>query len=187
SGLLEYHQSGSVCGIGLPAGLVDGDQLPEPIFTPAAKAEVGEHDENISFAATVEQVGAATAEQLRAKTLEIYAAASAIAAERGIILADTKFEFGRSRDSGALLLGDEVLTPDSSRFWPAETYAPGRPQPSFDKQYVRDWLTSPASGWDRKSEQPPPALPPEVAAATRARYVEAYERLTGLDFADWLS
>lgn len=190
SGLLEYQASGTVCGIALPAGLVDGDRLPEPIFTPAAKAQVGEHDENISFAAVVEQIGAEAAEQLRSKTLEIYAAAAAIAAERGIILADTKFEFGRFSDAQGqrrLLLGDEVLTPDSSRFWPAETYAPGRPQPSYDKQYVRDWLTSPASGWDRKSETPPPPLPPEVVAATRARYVEAYERLTGLSFDDWLS
>jgi phosphoribosylaminoimidazole-succinocarboxamide synthase len=187
SGLLEYQESGTVCGIALPAGLVDGDRLPEPIFTPAAKAQVGEHDENVSFATVVDTVGAQTAEELRSTTLEIYAAAAGIAAERGIILADTKFEFGRHPGSGALLLGDEVLTPDSSRFWPAETYAPGRAQPSYDKQYVRDWLTSPASGWDRKSEAPPPALPPEVVAATRERYIEAYERLTGLSFADWLS
>jgi phosphoribosylaminoimidazole-succinocarboxamide synthase len=190
SGLLEYQASGTVCGLALPAGLIDGDRLPEPIFTPAAKAQVGEHDENITFAAVVDQIGADTAEELRSKTLEIYAAAAAIAAERGIILADTKFEFGHSSDQHGrrrLMLGDEVLTPDSSRFWPAETYAPGRAQPSYDKQYVRDWLTSSASGWDRKSETPPPSLPPEVVAATRARYVEAYERLTGLSFADWLS
>jgi phosphoribosylaminoimidazole-succinocarboxamide synthase len=190
SGLLEYQASGTVCGIALPAGLIDGDRLPEPIFTPAAKAEVGEHDENITFATVVDQIGADTAEELRSKTLKIYAAAAAIAAERGIILADTKFEFGHSSDQYGhrrLMLGDEVLTPDSSRFWPAESYAPGRAQPSYDKQYVRDWLTSSASGWDRKSETPPPSLPPEVVAATRARYVEAYERLTGLSFADWLS
>jgi phosphoribosylaminoimidazole-succinocarboxamide synthase len=185
-GLLDYRASGSVCGIELPAGLVDGDRLPEPIFTPAAKANIGDHDVNVSFAEVVGQVGLETAQRLRAKTLEIYSAASAIAAERGIILADTKFEFGIELNSGELLLGDEVLTPDSSRFWPAETYQPGRAQPSFDKQYVRDWLTSPASGWDRAAEQPPPPMPADVVEATRARYVEAYERLTGLSFADWL-
>lgn len=186
SGLLEYRESATVCGIPLPDGLVDGSRLPEPIFTPAAKAQVGEHDENIAFARVVELVGARTAEQLRETTLRIYARASEVAATRGIILADTKFEFGFNAN-GAMVLGDEVLTPDSSRFWPADTYRPGQAQPSYDKQYVRDWLTSPASGWDRHGEVPPPQLPDEVVAATRARYIEAYERLTGLSFADWLA
>ena len=186
-GLLDYQAGGSVCGIALPAGLVDGDRLPEPIFTPAAKAAVGAHDENVPFAAVVSQVGEKTANRLRELSLAIYARARVIAAERGILLADTKFEFGLHSCTGELTLGDEVLTPDSSRFWPADQWLPGRPQPSYDKQYVRDWLTSPASGWDRHSNQPPPPLPDEVVAATRQRYVEAYERLTGLRFADWLA
>jgi phosphoribosylaminoimidazole-succinocarboxamide synthase len=186
SGLLDYQATGSVCGIALPPGLVDGDRLPEPIFTPASKAAMGEHDENVSFAAVVKQVGTRKAEQLRESTLTLYTRASKIAEERGIILADTKFEFGLHPCSGAMLLGDEVLTPDSSRFWPADSYAPGKSQLSFDKQYVRDWLTSPASGWDRKSDQSPPPLPDEIVAATRQRYVDAYERLTGLRFDDWI-
>jgi len=186
SGLLDYRANGAVCGVELPAGLVDGDRLPEPIFTPAAKAELGEHDENVSYQAVVDTVGAETAERLRELTLRIYRHAAEIAAERGILLADTKFEFGRDPAGGELVLGDEVLTPDSSRFWPADSWRPGGAQPSFDKQYVRDWLQSPESGWDRASEQPPPALPEHVVAATRARYVEAYERLSGLRFSDWL-
>jgi phosphoribosylaminoimidazole-succinocarboxamide synthase len=186
-GLLDYQATGAVCGISLPAGLVDGDRLPEPIFTPAAKAAVGEHDENISFSAVVEQVGDRTAKRLRELSLAIYARARAVAADRGILLADTKFEFGLHSCTGELMLGDEVLTPDSSRFWPADEWQPGRSQPSYDKQYVRNWLTSPASGWDRHSDQPPPALPDEVVAATRQRYLDAYERLTGLRFADWLA
>ena len=186
-GLLDYRSTGEVCGIPLPAGLVDGDRLPEPLFTPASKAAVGEHDENISFDAVVRQVGQKQAEQLRELTLTLYARAADIAADRGIVLADTKFEFGLHPCSGEMVLGDEVLTPDSSRFWPAETYQPGRQQPSFDKQYVRDWLTSAESGWDRAADQPPPPLPDEVVAATRERYIEAYERLTGLRFADWLA
>jgi phosphoribosylaminoimidazole-succinocarboxamide synthase len=186
SGLLDYSTTGQVCGVSLPSGLVDGSKLPEPIFTPATKAAVGEHDENVSFDAMVRQVGGKTANRVRELTLEIYRHAARIAADRGILLADTKFEFGLHPCSGELLLGDEVLTPDSSRFWPAESYQPGRPQPSFDKQYVRDWLSSPASGWDRRSDVPPPPMPAEVAEATRARYVDAYERLTGLRFADWL-
>jgi phosphoribosylaminoimidazole-succinocarboxamide synthase len=184
-GLTDYQASGRICGIELPVGLVDGDRLPEPIFTPATKAAVGEHDENVSYDVVERQVGSETAAELRAVTLALYGRAAAISEERGILLADTKFEFGRDRASGRLVLGDEVLTPDSSRFWPADRYAPGRPQASFDKQYVRDWLTSPASGWDRRSEQPPPPLPDDVVQATRQRYVEAYERLTGLRFADW--
>jgi phosphoribosylaminoimidazole-succinocarboxamide synthase len=186
-GLLDYQASGSVCGIALPAGLVDGDRLPEPIFTPAAKAALGSHDENISFAAVVDEVGERMANRLREVSLQIYARARGIAADRGILLADTKFEFGLHSCTGELMLGDEVLTPDSSRFWPADRWQPGRGQPSYDKQYVRDWLTSPASGWDRQSDQPPPPLPEEVVAATRKRYLEAYERLTGLRFADWLA
>jgi phosphoribosylaminoimidazole-succinocarboxamide synthase len=184
SGLLDYRASGAVCGVGLPPGLVDGDRLPEPIFTPATKAALGAHDENVSYDAVVATVGAATAERLRDLTLAIYAAAAGLAAERGIILADTKFEFGYDA-SGTLVLGDEVLTPDSSRFWPADDWQPGRSQPSFDKQYVRNWLLSTASGWDRATGAKPPALPGEIVAATRERYVEAYERLSGKQFADW--
>jgi phosphoribosylaminoimidazole-succinocarboxamide synthase len=185
SGLVDYQATGAVCGNPLPSGLRDGDRLPSPIFTPATKAPIGEHDENVSYDAIVGTVGVATAEEVRDLTLAIYSRASAVAAERGIILADTKFEFGRDV-SGAIVLGDEVLTPDSSRFWPVDRWEPGHPQPSFDKQYVRDWLLSPASGWDRRSGQAPPALPDEVVAQTRARYVEAYERLTGLAFSDWI-
>lgn len=187
SGLLDYRATGAVCGVALPPGLTDGDRLPEPIFTPATKAELGEHDENVSYAAVEASVGAPTAARLRELTLAIYARAAEIAGRRGILLADTKFEFGHDPATGKLVLGDEVLTPDSSRFWPADRWEPGHAQPSFDKQYVRDWLQSPASGWDRTTDAPPPALPAEVVAATRARYVEAYERLTGLRFADWLS
>jgi phosphoribosylaminoimidazole-succinocarboxamide synthase len=186
SGLLDYRATGAVCGVALPPGLTDGDRLPEPIFTPATKADLGEHDENVSYEAVVATVGAETAAQLKQLTLRIYAQAASIAAERGIILADTKFEFGHDPATGELVLGDEVLTPDSSRFWPADTWRPGRPQPSFDKQYVRDWLLSPDSGWDRGADSPPPPLPDHVVAATRDRYVEAYERLTGLRFADWI-
>ncbi|MDO0927002.1 phosphoribosylaminoimidazolesuccinocarboxamide synthase [Streptomyces sp. TG1A-8] len=178
SGLVEYNASRTVCGLALPEGLVDGSELPGPIFTPATKAEVGEHDENVSYEEVARQVGAETAAQLRQATLGVYSRARDIARDRGIVLADTKFEFGF--EGGALVLADEVLTPDSSRFWPADQWQPGRTQPSYDKQFVRDWLTSAASGWDRGSEQPPPALPQEVVEATRAKYVEAYERLTGL-------
>jgi phosphoribosylaminoimidazole-succinocarboxamide synthase len=187
SGLLDYRATGAVCGVALPPGLTDGDRLPEPIFTPATKAELGEHDENVSYEAVVATVGAQTAAELKQLTLQIYARAAVIAAERGIILADTKLEFGHDPATGELVLGDEVLTPDSSRFWPVDAWQPGHAQPSFDKQYVRDWLLSAASGWDRAADAPPPPLPQEVVAATRARYVEAYERLTGLSFADWLS
>ncbi|MEU5578295.1 phosphoribosylaminoimidazolesuccinocarboxamide synthase [Streptomyces huasconensis] len=177
SGLLEYNQTRTVCGLALPEGLVNGSELPGPIFTPAAKAAVGEHDENVSYEDVARQVGPETAAQLRQATLAVYSRARNIARERGLILADTKFEFGF--EDGALFIGDEVLTPDSSRFWPADQWEPGRAQPSFDKQFVRDWLTSPASGWDREIEQPPPPLPQDVVDATRAKYIEAYERLTG--------
>jgi len=185
SGLLDYQATGAVCGNPLPPGLRDGDKLPEPIFTPATKAALGEHDENVSFDDIAATVGVEAAEQVRKLTLAIYGHAAAVAAERGIILADTKFEFGRD-GTGELVLGDEVLTPDSSRFWPADLWEPGHAQPSFDKQYVRDWLLSAESGWDRKSGQAPPPLPDDVVAQTRERYVQAYERLTGLSFADWL-
>ena len=180
SGWAEYQESGSVCGVPLPEGLVDGSRLPEPIFTPAVKAPLGEHDENVTFERIVELHGEALADELRARTIEIYIRAEEIARRQGIILADTKFEFGR-RPDGSLVLADEVLTPDSSRFWDAGSWRPGGAQPSFDKQYVRDWLTK-ESGWDRASELPPPPLPADVVAATRARYVDAYERLTGLPF-----
>ncbi|MBO3094513.1 phosphoribosylaminoimidazolesuccinocarboxamide synthase [Cellulomonas dongxiuzhuiae] len=179
SGLAEYRHDGHVTGIALPAGLVDGSRLPEPIFTPAAKAELGDHDENVRFSVVVDTVGPELAERLRDLTLAVYARAETVARERGVILADTKLEFGTDPTTGAVTLGDEVLTPDSSRFWPADAWEPGHPQPSFDKQYVRDWLTSPASGWDRASDAPPPALPADVVARTRDRYLDAYERLTG--------
>lgn len=182
SGLLEYRTSATVCSLPLPAGLVDGSRLDEAIFTPSAKAEVGEHDENISFAVMVETVGQKDAQSLRELTLEIYSRAEEIARERGIILADTKVEFGVDPATGVITLGDEVLTPDSSRFWDAQLWQPGQAQPSFDKQYVRDWLSSPESGWDRASDSPPPALPADVVERTRDRYVEAFERLTGTTF-----
>jgi phosphoribosylaminoimidazole-succinocarboxamide synthase len=183
SGLLEYKQSRTVCGIPLPEGLVDGSRLDEAIFTPSAKAEVGEHDENITYDAVVDIVGADIASRLRELTLEIYTKAEGIARGRGIVLADTKVEFGFDAATGVITLGDEVLTPDSSRFWDAATYEPGRAQPSYDKQYVRDWLTSAESGWDKSSDETPPALPADVVARTRSRYVEAYEKLTGRTFA----
>ena len=183
SGLLDYRATGEVCGIPLPEGLEDGSRLAEAIFTPATKADLGEHDENVSYAAVVDTLGAERAEELRGLTLEVYARAEAIARERGIILADTKLEFGgRGGSAGATVLGDEVLTPDSSRFWPAAEWQPGRAQPSYDKQIVRNWALSPASGWDRASGEAPPPLPPEVVERTRARYVEAYELLTGEGF-----
>lgn len=178
SGWAEYQRSRTVCGVPLPDGLRDGDKLPAPIFTPAIKAELGEHDENVDFATIARLHGDELAVRLRDLTLEVYARAERVAAGRGIILADTKFEFGR-RDDGTLVLADEVLTPDSSRFWDAELWRPGESLPSFDKQYVRDWLAE-QSGWDR--ETTPPELPAEVVEATRARYVEAYERLTGRSF-----
>ena len=178
SGLLDYRAAGEVCGIALPAGLEDGSRLPEPIFTPATKAALGEHDENVSFDTVVDTIGVDDAEVLRELTLAVYGRAEEIARERGIILADTKLEFGRRVDD-VVVLADEVLTPDSSRFWPADRWQPGRPQPSYDKQFVRDWLLSPASGWDRAAGGPPPPLPEEIIARTRAKYVEAFELLTG--------
>ena len=183
SGLAEYRASGLVTGIELPAGLVDGSRLPEPIFTPATKAELGDHDENVPFSVVAATVGDENAAALRDLTLAVYARAEAIARERGVLLADTKLEFGTDPVTGAITLGDEVLTPDSSRFWPADAWQPGHPQPSFDKQFVRDWLTSAASGWERASDTPPPPLPGDVVERTRARYLEAYERLTGVPLA----
>jgi phosphoribosylaminoimidazole-succinocarboxamide synthase len=183
SGLQEYKASGTVCSIPLPEGLVDGSRLDHAIFTPSAKAEVGEHDENISYDAVAAMVGDDIAGRLSELTLKIYTMAEKTARERGIILADTKVEFGYDAVSGSITLGDEVLTPDSSRFWDAATYQPGSAQPSYDKQYVRDWLTSAESGWDRASDTPPPALPDEVIDRTRSRYIEAYEKLTGKTFA----
>lgn len=179
SGLVEYKANQMVCGNLLPAGLVDGSKLPNPIFTPATKAELGEHDENVDFNHVVKTIGKEDATALRDLTIAIYERAEQIARQQNVILADTKFEFGRGMD-GQILLADEVLTPDSSRYWPAEKWAPGGSQPSFDKQFLRDWLTSPSSGWDRSGHTPPPALPPEVVISTHDKYVEAYERLTGL-------
>ena len=181
SGLADYRASGSVCGVPLPDGLVDGSRLPSPIFTPATKAALGEHDVNVDLGYVERLVGADVAADLTRLTLDVYARGEALARERGIVLADTKLEFGR-RSDGTLVLADEVLTPDSSRFWPLDGWQPGRAQLSFDKQYVRDWLTSPESGWERSSGSPPPPLPDEVVARTRDRYVEAYERITGFTF-----
>ena len=177
SGWSEYQNSQSVCGISLPAGLLDGSELPQPIFTPATKAEIGDHDENIDFAHCEKIVGAETAAELRGLTLKLYETAAEFAASRGIIVADTKFEFGRN-DKGQILLGDEALTPDSSRFWEASTWKPGGVQPSYDKQFLRDYLVS--SGWDRNS--PPPELPHEIVEKTAQRYEEAFFRITGSKF-----
>ncbi|MGJ9423187.1 phosphoribosylaminoimidazolesuccinocarboxamide synthase [Aeromicrobium sp. CF3.5] len=182
SGLIDYRATGEVCGVPLPDGLVESSRLAEPIFTPATKADLGEHDENVDFEHVVRTIGADDAEALRALTLQVYIRADEIARERGIILADTKLEFGRLRSTGQIVLGDEVLTPDSSRFWPADAYAEGQVQESFDKQIVRNWLTSEVSGWDRHAGEPPPTLPPEIVDRTRARYVRAYELLTGETF-----
>ena len=176
SGWKDYQESGTVCDVPLPAGLQECEQLPEPIFTPATKAEIGNHDENISFAEMVSRIGQELAEELRERSLAIYQRGVEHARKHGILIADTKFEFGLI--DGELILIDEVLPPDSSRFWPADTYQPGAGQPSFDKQFVREWLTS--SGWDKQSS--PPELPDEIVAQTRQKYMEAYERLTGVPF-----
>jgi phosphoribosylaminoimidazole-succinocarboxamide synthase len=183
SGLVEYRRDGRVCGIALPEGLEDGSRLPEPIFTPATKAPQGEHDENINFDQLAASTGEELAGELRRITLAVYERGAELASQRGIIVADTKLELGFDT-GGTLTLGDEVLTPDSSRFWPADQWQPGRSQPSFDKQYVRDWLLSPESGWDRNSGQPPPPLPARVIERTRETYIESYERITGLTWAD---
>lgn len=185
SGLSDYQSTGRICGNGLPPGLVDGSRLPKPLFTPATKAAVGDHDVNITYDETIVLIGQEEAQELKRLTMAVYEFAEALVRERGLILADTKFEFGlgmRGKHAGRVVLGDEVLTPDSSRYWPLDTWAPGGAQPSFDKQYVRDWLASPESGWERGSGQPPPPLPEAVVAATRAKYIEAYERITGERF-----
>jgi phosphoribosylaminoimidazole-succinocarboxamide synthase len=179
SGLAAYRDGGAICGVPLPPGLTDGSRLPEPIFTPTTKAPVGVHDEAMTYPEVEAAIGPERAAQLRELTLAVYRRAAGIAAERGVLLADTKLEFGLDAE-GVLTLGDEVLTPDSSRWWPADRWQPGRPQPSYDKQFVRDWLSA---HWDRQGEPPP--LPAEIVAQTRARYVEAYERITGSSFADW--
>jgi len=182
SGWKDYQATGEICGIELPEGLQESEQLPEPIFTPATKAEIGDHDENVDFERAAEIIGdRALLEELRRLSIAIYELGAAHARERGIILADTKFEFGR-RPDGTIVLGDEVLTPDSSRFWPADGYEPGHGQPSFDKQYVRDWASG--SGWDKTP--PAPALPDDVIGRTRELYVDAYERITGEPFEAWL-
>jgi phosphoribosylaminoimidazole-succinocarboxamide synthase len=182
SGRADYERDGAVGGHELPAGLVEASRLPRPLFTPSTKAEQGEHDENITVAQAREALGADLVDRLDELTRSVYVRAQRIAAERGILLADTKLEFGFSRTDGTLTLGDEVLTPDSSRFWSADDYREGVAQASLDKQFVRDWLTSDASGWERASETPPPRLPDAVVAQTRDRYIEAYERLTGSAF-----
>lgn len=182
SGLAEYRSTGTLWGQPLPEGLQDGSRLSEPVFTPTGKAEVGEHDEPITYEQMCDGVGRAMGERLRELTLSIYATAESIAREQGIILADTKVEFGLDSYRGEVTLGDEILTPDSSRFWDGAAWEPGRPQASFDKQFVRDWLTSPDSGWDRSGGDTPPPLPEDVVEKTRQRYVEAYERLTGERF-----
>jgi phosphoribosylaminoimidazole-succinocarboxamide synthase len=183
SGWADYQRTGTVCGIPLPPGLRESEQLPEPLFTPATKAAIGDHDENIDFEGAIQAIGdRELAERVRAASIDVYRTAAEHARKRGIILADTKFEFGVAAD-GTLVLGDEVLTPDSSRFWEVATYAPGAPQPSFDKQFVRDWASG--SGWDRSS--PAPAIPDDVVAGTRARYRDAYERIVGEPFDDWLA
>ena len=180
SGWVDYQATGSVCGVALPGGLQESQELPEPIFTPATKADIGEHDENIDFDRVVSLIGRERADAIRDLSLRIYDRARGLAADRGLILADTKFEFG-VRPDGTIVLADEVLTPDSSRYWDVDTWAVGSAPPSYDKQFVRDWLRW-ESGWDPASDSPPPPLPPEVVARTRAKYVQAYETLTGKDF-----
>jgi phosphoribosylaminoimidazole-succinocarboxamide synthase len=177
-GLESYRESGTISGVPLPPGLVEGSELPEPVFTPTTKAELGQHDEFIGFDEVAREAGAQTAEQLRELTLAVYRRGQQTAAPRGVIIADTKLEFGRAAD-GTITLADEVLTPDSSRFWPAAQWRPGGPQPSMDKQFVRDWAV--ATGWDRRP--PTPQMPADVVEATRARYIEAYERITGESWA----
>jgi len=189
SGLTEYRRTSSVCGVPLPAGMQDGSRLPSPIFTPTSKAPIGQHDEAMTYAEVEATVGIPIAAQVRDLTLAILRRGNEIAADRGILLADTKVEFGLDASAAdtegtpTIVLADEVLTPDSSRFWPAATWQPGRAQDSYDKQFVRDWLTSQASGWDRSSGEPPPALPNEIIEATRSKYIEVLESLTGRTFA----
>ncbi len=185
SGYLDYQREQSICGIGIPPGLKDGSLLPKNIFTPATKAAVGDHDENVTFDEVMTSIGMEEAQQLRRISLRTYEYAVGIARRRGIIIADTKFELGlgvRGTHRGQIVMGDEVLTPDSSRFWPADQWQPGQAQPSFDKQFVRDWLLSSESGWDKDSGEAPPELPEEIIEKTRARYIEAYETLTQRTF-----
>ena len=189
SGIIDYRATGRVCGLELPDGLTEASKFAQPLFTPASKAELGQHDENITFDAVVGLVGAERAAQLRDLTLAIYTQAADHALTKGVIIADTKFEFGilnGGDEAGGMVLADEVFTPDSSRYWRADAYEEGVVQASFDKQFVRNWLTGEESGWDRGGDAPPPALPPDIVQATRARYIEAYERISGLDFADWI-
>lgn len=185
SGLADYRKTGEICGVALPEGLTEASQLEELIFTPATKAELGDHDENVSFAKMRSDLGAEAADEVRDAAFTVFAAGQAIANAAGIILADTKFEFGRTAD-GTLVLGDEVLTPDSSRYWDAASWEEGQEQLSFDKQFVRDWLTGPKSGWSKQSGENPPPLPPAVVEATRERYIDAYERISGRRFSDWI-
>lgn len=185
SGLVDYRERGSICGVGLPPGLKEGSELPKPIFTPAAKAERGAHDVNVTFDEVVTMIGQEEAQELKRRSLELYRRAAHVCLDRGLILADTKFEFGlgtTGKHAGLVVLADEVLTPDSSRFWDRSAWSPGTSQPSFDKQIVRDWLISPASGWAKDSGEPPPQLPDEVVERTRDRYIQAYERITGEAF-----
>jgi phosphoribosylaminoimidazole-succinocarboxamide synthase len=185
SGYSDYLREQSICGNGLPPGLKEGAKLPKPLFTPATKAAIGDHDVNVTFDEVITSIGMEEAQQLKRFTLWVYEVAAEIALGRGLILADTKFEFGLGivgANKNQIVLADEVLTPDSSRYWPADQWQPGHPQPSYDKQFVRDWLTSPASGWDKDSGEAPPALPDEIIAKTRERYVEVYEKLTGTKF-----
>lgn len=185
SGLVDYRRTGKLCGIALPAGLTEASKFAEPLFTPATKAPLGQHDQNITFDEVIELIGTVRANQLQDRTLRAYVQGADHALDRGIIVADTKFEFGVDA-AGDLRLADEVFTPDSSRYWRADEYREGVGQQSFDKQYVRNWLTGPDSGWDRDGDEPPPPLPPSVVEATRARYIEAYERISGLQFDDWI-
>jgi phosphoribosylaminoimidazole-succinocarboxamide synthase len=185
SGLVDYQKTGKVSGHALPPGLSEASKFIQPLFTPATKAELGQHDENITYNDVIELVGAVRANQLRERTMQTYIQGADQALTKGIIVADTKFEFGVDKH-GNLRLADEVLTPDSSRYWRADEFQEGVAQQSFDKQFVRNWLTGPESGWDRNGDKPPPALPPDIVDATRARYIEAYERISGLKFSDWI-
>ncbi|OBJ70249.1 phosphoribosylaminoimidazolesuccinocarboxamide synthase [Mycobacterium sp. 1274756.6] len=185
SGLVDYQRTGGVCGIDLPAGLQEASRFATPLFTPATKADIGEHDENIPFAKMIELIGGVRANQLRDRTMQTYVQGADHALTKGIIIADTKFEFGVNA-GGHVVLADEIFTPDSSRYWPADQYEVGKTQHSFDKQFVRNWLTSDESGWDREGSDPPPPLPDDVVEATRSRYIEAYERISGLRFDDWI-
>ena len=185
SGYSDYLREQSICGNGLPPGLKEGAKLPKPLFTPATKAAIGDHDVNVTFDEVITSIGMEEAQQLKRFTLWVYEVAAEIALGRGLILADTKFEFGLGivgANKNQIVLADEVLTPDSSRYWPADQWQPGHSQPSYDKQFVRDWLTSPSSGWDKDSREAPPALPEEIIAKTRDRYIGAYEQLTGQKF-----